>query len=79
MMFQNTLKNDAFKNIESIVKLLSDEAAIKRALRLNKSADVKSEEKHFFKSANSKAYQGFSDFKRWVESAGQNRQGWTLF
>lgn len=64
----------AFRDIESIVKIISDDGAIKRAKRLRTRAGVDKFDRLFeeFEALlDEKAREGFSKFKAWVEHTGQ--------
>ncbi|WP_017930674.1 phosphoenolpyruvate carboxylase [Robiginitomaculum antarcticum] len=64
----------AFRDIESLVKSISDESAIRRARRLHYRAGVRPEpdiNDIIRVHAVSKAEAGFDAFKSWAESAGQ--------
>ena len=64
----------AFRDIEAIIKLISDEGAIGRAERLRRRsglADIKKVNAEFEALAESKANDGFKTFKSWAESVGQ--------
>ncbi len=64
----------AFRDIEEIIKILSDEGAIARAMRLRERAavdQIKSLKKSIEGLAKSKADEGFNKFKAWAEKAGQ--------
>lgn len=64
----------AFRDIEAIVKTLSDEWAVKRAKRLRRRSgldDLAGTISALESLACCKAEQGFDEFKKWAESAGQ--------
>lgn len=64
----------AFKDIEALVKSISDESAIRRAHRLHYRAGVKPQaalDIIIQEMAETKAADGFDTFRNWVESAGQ--------
>lgn len=64
----------AFKDIEALVKLISDESAVRRARRLHYRAGVAPEaalDEVTRELAASKTAEGFSAFKAWAETAGQ--------
>jgi len=64
----------AFKDIESLVKLISDDSAVRRARRLHYRAGVAPEAALNDVTrglAQSKAGEGFAAFKTWAETAGQ--------
>jgi len=64
----------AFRDIEALVKSISDKNAIKRAQRLGDRAGVDSEtalKKKISGLANIKADEGFDAFKAWAETAAQ--------
>lgn len=64
----------AFKDIETIVKSISDKSAIRRARRLHARAGVTSEaqlDEAIKRLADEKANLGFDGFKHWAESPGQ--------
>ncbi|MDA8888088.1 phosphoenolpyruvate carboxylase [Hellea sp.] len=63
----------AFKDIESLVKSISDKSAINRSRRLRKRAGICSDneiKKSLEKIAYQKAKEGFKAFKSWAESPG---------
>ena len=63
----------AFKDIESLVKSISDKSAINRSRRLRKRAGICSDneiKKSLEKIAHQKAKEGFKAFKSWAESPG---------
>ena len=65
----------AFRDIEAIVKMLSDEEAIARARRLRQRAGLDRLEaltQQWNDIATSKAAKGFEAFKNWLENAGQS-------
>lgn len=64
----------AFRDIEALVKSISDKNAVKRAQRLGKRAGVESEkalEQKISILANAKADEGLETFKAWAETAAQ--------
>lgn len=64
----------AFKDIEALVKSISDESAIRRARRLHHRAGVRPENtinEDIRSIAQSKAKAGFEEFKTWAETTGQ--------
>jgi len=64
----------AFRDIEAIIKLISDEGAIGRVERLRQRsgyAEIKKINAEFEALAESKASEGFKTYKRWAESVGQ--------
>jgi len=64
----------AFKDIESLVKLISDDSAVRRARRLHYRAGVAPEAALNDVTrglAQAKAKDGFASFKAWAEMAGQ--------
>ena len=64
----------AFKDIEALVKLISDESAVRRARRLHYRAGVAPEtalDDVTRELAQSKAAEGFRAFKAWAQTAGQ--------
>lgn len=64
----------AFRDIESIVKIMSDEGAIARAKRLRArsgAAELDTLEKQIKSLATKKSKDGFKAFKMWAENPGQ--------
>ncbi|MEP1230100.1 MAG: phosphoenolpyruvate carboxylase [Litorimonas sp.] len=61
----------AFKDIESLVKLISDENAVSRARRLHYRAGVDTMGTTIKALAQAKAQDGFEAFKIWAQTAGQ--------
>lgn len=64
----------AFRDVEALVKSISDKALIDRARRLRARAgvkDVKALDRTIGKLAMDKTKLGFSGFKKWVEETGQ--------
>jgi len=64
----------AFRDIEALVKLISDESAVRRARRLHYRAGVQPEaalNDTIRELARSKAQAGFAAYKMWAETVGQ--------